>query len=257
MTVISRPRAGRSTGPVTPETQHHAAIVSCARAWKADRSVVWDAPINEPDFFRHFETSRGHLAHILKGDIAAFLEDAYAAWFTQICVARAADGSFAQAKLIEPAFAILDGNQAEIDRFVRKPNARNADMIVALIPWSFTSDDIAAIPADALYEALLRCHHLPWDTEQVQGPSADDLLILREGITRTMRFSGGRPVLMAGIAISPVDVNTLEAPQSRAQCTLDVGVRETWIEHLIRSSAPTLTVAAYTNPITAVRAFRR
>ena len=251
---------------VTDRQAQQAAILSCALTWRAVRSAVERMPVDQDGFFESFDAVRPRLARKLGDQYLAFLEDAYAVWFTHVYVDHDPSIASGEGVAVEPIFAIVSGPQNQIDRLVNDcetllAGTHRSDRAVALVPWSFVPADIERLSPRAIIEALAVCGNAPQDDATLPVPTLDDLLILRDRIATTRKFARADRVLMIGISLVRLGPECFEEtvahdPDRLSTDTPDTHYRAHWIEGIVRSCAPALSVEAYPNPMTALRAFR-
>lgn len=252
---------------LTDRRSQQAAILSCALTWRVVRSVVQRMPVDQEGFFESFEAVRPQLARKLGDQYLAFLEDAYATWFTRIYVDHDPRVSSGQGVVVEPVFAIVTGPQDPIGRWVSAcetllAGTRDSDCAIALVPWSFVAADIERVSPFAIVEALKVCGVAPQDDGTLPVPTLDDLLILRDRIATARKFARADKVLMVGISLvrlGPEHFGEILAhgPDRLTTEVPDTEYRARWIEETIQSCAPALSVEAYANPMTALRTFRK
>lgn len=251
---------------VTDRQSQQAAILSCALTWRVVRSAVERMPVDQDGFFDTFDAVRPQLARKLGNQYLAFLEDAYAVWFTRIYVDHDPRIPPGQGVVVEPVFAIIAGSQDQIDRMVSEcetllAGTRDGDRAIALVPWSFVPVDIERLSPLAIVEALEVCGVAPHDDSTLPVPTLDDLLILRDRIATTRKFARADRVIMVGISLVRLGPECFSETVAHDPDRLTTDAPETeyrarWIEEIIQSCAPTLSVEAYANPMTALRAFR-
>lgn len=251
--------------PAATTLSTRATILSCARRWTTERRAVEHLPFQAKGFSDDFVALRPAIAEELGDQVWGFLEDAYESWALRVYALDDPNSDHREALSVETVFAIIDGPPKAIAGLARDPDAwlasaQTEDRILALLPAIFSSEAFAQIPPDAIFDALSACGDAQVWGAPLPRPGLANRMRMARQIGGIARASRSGPHLFAGIVITYVDPTTLESGDEQEGAgqpeVAEVEHRFIAVETAIARCIPGLTITAYSNPITALRALR-